>query len=68
MEMYLSVGVSTIAALIAAHRTGRDLPIPATFDQRDIACIDSEPFAIVPTDKRKRCGGDIWRRGVWLCC
>ena len=19
-------------------------------------------------DQRKRCGGDIWRRGVWLCC
>jgi hypothetical protein len=54
MEMHLSLGVSTIVALMAAHRTGKDRPIPATSAQRDIACISLEAFSIVPTDKPKR--------------
>jgi hypothetical protein len=51
MEMYLSGGVSTLVALMAAHRTGRDVPIPTTFDHGDTVRIGPGNFAIVPTDK-----------------
>ena len=43
-----------LVALMPAHRTGRDPPIRATFDQRDIARISPESFAIVPRDKPER--------------
>jgi hypothetical protein len=54
MKMYLSVGASTIAALMAAHRTGRDRPIPATLDQTDIALISPDPFAVMLTNEPER--------------
>jgi hypothetical protein len=54
MEMYFSGGVSTLVALMAAHRTGRNLPISATIDQGDIARIGPGHFVIVPADKPER--------------
>jgi hypothetical protein len=55
MEMYLSVGVSTLVALMAAHRAdaGRDRMISAIFDREGIARaernLDSDtPPAVEP--------------------
>jgi len=62
MEMYLSGGVSTLVALMAAHRTGRDLPIPATFDQGGIVRIGPGNLPIVPTDKPEQCDEVMRRR------
>jgi hypothetical protein len=62
MEMYLSGGVSTLVALMAAHRTGRDLPIPTTFDQGETARIGPGNFVIVPTDKPEQFDEAMRRR------
>lgn len=51
MEIHLSLGVSTLVALMAAHRTGRDLLIPAPSDR---GCIGPANFGIGPTDKPRQ--------------
>jgi hypothetical protein len=61
MEMYLSLGVSTIVALMAAHRTGKDLLIPATSDRGRIDRIGPGNFGIVPTDEPGQ-SGEAMRR------
>jgi hypothetical protein len=60
MEIYLSVGVSTLVALMAAHRTdaGGDRTIRAVTEQEDISDItfelDAGPSSAVERDRSLR--------------
>lgn len=64
MERYLSVGVSTLVALMAAHRAAADGgETRAAFSQEEIARIEAELRAARWRDTRDGTAGD-GRRGL----